>query len=45
MATLLIAVILVGLLLLLLRRRRARNNAELQKEQIFMQSFGAAPVQ
>ncbi|KAL7741770.1 hypothetical protein ACLKA6_000378 [Drosophila palustris] len=45
MATLLIAVILVGLLLLLLRRRRATNNADMQKEQIYMQSFGAAPVQ
>ncbi|XP_060666375.1 vascular endothelial growth factor receptor 2 [Drosophila nasuta] len=45
MATLLIAVILTGLLMLLMRRRRARNNAQLQKEQIYMQSFGAAPVE
>ncbi|KAH8263001.1 hypothetical protein KR044_002836, partial [Drosophila immigrans] len=45
MATLLIAVILTGLLLLMMRRRRARNNAQLQKEQIYMQSFGASPVE
>lgn len=45
MATLLIAVILTGLLVLLKRRRRARNNAQLHKEQIYMQSFGAAPVE
>ncbi|XP_034472866.1 vascular endothelial growth factor receptor 2 [Drosophila innubila] len=45
MATLLIAVILTGLLLFLLRRRRTRNNAQIQKEQIYMQSFGAASVQ
>ncbi|KAH8377882.1 hypothetical protein KR093_007665, partial [Drosophila rubida] len=45
MATLLIAVIITGLLMLVMRRRRARNNAQLQKEQIYMQSFGASPVE
>ncbi|XP_064546973.1 uncharacterized protein LOC135434348 [Drosophila montana] len=45
MTTLLIAVILAGLLTILLRRRRrARAKEQQQKNQIYMQSFAAAPV-
>ncbi|EDW63942.2 platelet-derived growth factor receptor alpha isoform X1 [Drosophila virilis] len=45
MTTLLIAVILAGLLTMLLRRRRrARAKEQQQKNQIYMQSFAAAPV-
>lgn len=45
MTTLLIAVILAGLFTLLLRRRRrARAKEQQQKNQIYMQSFAAAPV-